>query len=352
MGVQWVRLEFQAQFLSQATPAVLAGPGGLLNYVDLKHYDTLLALLCGGDPPIAVLGLLDYKTLASDVWRADPRLGDAYAARFTAVAALLARYYADRVGHWEIWNEPDFADSYLAPAVYARLLGAVSAALKAQDGALQVVFGGLGGVDWPAVDYLQQVLAALPNGALPFDIFALHPYPSQQFRRNGQIIRDPSYLHYQAPTVLAPFMAALRAAGYGDRPIWITEIGWNRAADSANPATLTCRRVYETMVTGAEQAAYVPTQFDILFKETAWDTGAPGVAKIFWYQYADVGLSLSEGECQGWRGEAGGPQRVVDWWYGLYSGTDRTQALYEPTPNLAACTYRAYPEPEALNACQ
>ena len=214
-GVQWVRLEFQSPLLPAVTPAFLDGPGGLLSYVDLKHYDTLLHLLCTGEAPIAVLGLIDYNTVLSNAWRGGTRLDDGYLARFTAVAALLARYFEDRIGHWEIWNEPDFADSFLLPEEYVRLLAAVSTAMKAQDGTLQVVFGGLGGVDWPALNYLRQVLAALAwRLSAPFDIFALHPYPSKQFQYNGQIVRDPSYLHAQTPTVLAPFMAALRAAGW------------------------------------------------------------------------------------------------------------------------------------------
>ena len=106
------------------------------------------------------------------------------------------------------------------------------------------------------------------------------------------------------------------------------------------------------MVTGADQAAFLPALFDILFKESAWDTGVPAVTKIFWYQYADTGLSLSEVECQGWPHGAGGPERIVDWWYGLYSGIDHTRNLVEPTPNLSACTYRAYPDAAALQACE
>jgi hypothetical protein len=261
------------------------------------------------------------------------------------------RYYADRVAHWEVWNEPDFSATYLTPAAYAQLLSAAYATIKQEDGAAQVLFGGLGGVDRNAAGYLQQVLALLPPGQNAFDIFAIHPYPSKQFVRAGGMIRDPSYLHYSAPTVLEPFLQFLAAAGRTDIPIWVTEIGWNRAADSANPATLTCSTVNETMVTGPEQALYLPVQMDILFKETAWASGIPSVSKIFWYQYGDVGLNVSESQCAGYDWPSDPRARVVDWWYGLYSGTDPAQGIDETQPNLSACTYQAYPDPDAINLC-
>lgn len=36
----------------------------------------------------------------------------------------------------------------------------------------------------------------------------------------------------------------------------------------------------------------------------------------------------------------------VDWWYGLYSGTDATITV--PQPNLARCTFAKYPNFETV----
>jgi hypothetical protein len=142
----------------------------------------------------------------------------------------------------------------------------------------------------------------------------------------------------------------MRAAGHAPRPIWITELGWNRAADSANPATLACQAVYETMVTGIQQAAYLPQQFDILFNEVEWSPGVPAVAKIFWYQYMDVGIAMDDAACRGRQANGGAPH-VVDWWFGLYSGTDGAAGVLEPQPNLVECSFRAYPHADELAAC-
>jgi hypothetical protein len=144
-------------------------------------------------------------------------------------------------------------------------------------------------------------------------------------------------------------MEVMRAAGHGERPIWVTELGWNRGADSTNPATQACRRIAATMVTGEEQARYLPEGFDILFKETGWADEISGVVKVFWYQYADVGLATSEAECNG--RAAGGAPSIVDWWFGLYSGTDATVGILEPQPNRVECTFRAYPDADAIGAC-
>jgi hypothetical protein len=349
-GAQWVRLEWQAHLHIAGNVADLWGPATLLNYIDLRHYDALLAQLCAPEQPIAVLALLDYWTLPDQSWKRTGRLGETHQEAMSAITSLLVRYYADRVGYWEIWNEPDYQATYVAAGDYAQLLTRLSAAIKQADGRAQVLFGGLGSADWVAANYFRQVIRLLPADPVPYDVFAIHPYPSQEFRRAGRLIRDPSYLRHTAPTVLEPFLAIMREAGHAPRPIWITEIGWNRAADSSNPQTLACQAVYETMVTGAEQAAYLPQQFDILFKEVAWEPDSAAVTKIFWYQYMDVGLAIADAACRGGR-YTGGPQRVVDWWFGLYSGTDWAAGVLEPQPNLVECSFRAYPDAAAISRC-
>lgn len=350
-AVGWVRLEFESRMPPEVPAAALEGVGGQLSYFDFQHYDTLLDLLCAEPQPVGVLALLDYKTMLDPSWRANGRPATSWQSSFLAHTRQLVRYYRDRVAYWEIWNEPDFSVSYLAPGAYAQLLSNVYAVIKQTDRGAQVLSGGLGGIDRNAANYLQQMLAQLPPDRSAFDIFAIHPYPSRQFAQNGMMIRDPSYLHYLAPTVLEPFLQILAAAGLSNKPIWVTEIGWNRAADSTNTATLTCNSISQGMVTGPEQALYLPVQMDILFKETAWAPGVPSVTKIFWYQYGDVGLTMTDSQCQGVDWPADPRARVVDWWYGLYSGTDPAHGIVEPQPNRSECTFRAYPDAGNVNRC-
>jgi len=344
LGVQWVRVEMQGRAGSAPEPLILSGRGGLLGYVDLKHYDTLFELLCRSEAPIAVLGLLDNMLTPADDWR-NRQNAAAYRQGFTALTALLARYYADRVHAWEVWNEPDHVNSYLPPGDFAALLAEAGAAIRRNVPAARIVSGGLSSVGAAAVTYLRQTLAALARLVAPgagFDVAGVHLYPG--IDHCATPVRAPTFLYGDTPTVLVGLMRVLAAAGYADRPLWVTEIGWNRAGDSDNPATHACPCVAATLVTSVEQAAYLPQAFDILLRESAWPSTAPGVSKVFWYQYADVGVSAAAAGC----GDVGG---VIDWWYGLYSGIDGDAGIREPLPNYAACTFRAWPDAAAVAAC-
>ncbi|HAJ37413.1 MAG TPA: hypothetical protein DCL15_17220 [Chloroflexi bacterium] len=346
LGVQWVRVELQGRAGSAPAGLMLTGRGGMLGYVDLKHYDTLFELLCRSESPIAVLGLLDNMLMPTDGWR-NRQAAATYRQAYTTLTALLARYYADRVHAWELWNEPDHVNTYLPPGDFAALLVEAGAAIRRSVPAARIVTGGVSSVGPAAVAYLRQTLAALTGLVAPgagFDVVGVHLYPDVEYCSGARPVREPTFLYDDEPTILVRLMRVLAAAGYADRPLWVTEIGWNRAADSDNPATHACACVAATLVNGSEQAAYLPQAFDILVRESAWPSTAPGVTKVFWYQYADVGLSAAAAGC----GDVGG---VVDWWYGLYSGIDSAAGILEPQPNRAACTFRAWPDAAAVAAC-
>jgi hypothetical protein len=352
LGVNWVRLEIQAPLPAASDGAALHGAAGLLTYVDLQYYDRLLHALCHAGRPMAVLGLIDYATVHDHSWRAAGKVSRALATGFAAQAQALAAYFGDRIGVWEIWNEPDFSANFLRPEEYHTLLAASYAAIKQRDPSMQVLFGGLGSADRVALGYLRRFVAAGLGTPAPFDIFALHPYPSQEFRRAGALIRDASYLQAVTPTVLAPFLELLQELGKAGIPIWITELGANRAGDSRNPATQSCVRVYETMVGEQEQAIFLYQAYETLARGVRWPDGDPAVDKIFWYQYYDVGLAVPETECLIQPAAASpGASRIVDWWYGLYSGTDPAQGVTEPSPHLAACVFQAWPDTVRVAGC-
>lgn len=348
-GVHWVRVEWQGRAGNGVRAATLSGRAAQLGYIDLKHYDILLALLCSGEPEIAVLALLDYATSPDDGWRHRPKQAR-YRAAFVEQAEFLARYYGDRVRAWEIWNEPDHSNTYLPPAEFARLLAAAASAIKRVAPDALIVSGGLSSAGVAAAAYLRQTLSALVSTSpdAGFDVLGVHLYPTIEYRNGAQVIREPSYLYAHQPTVLARLMRVLAAAGFADLPIWVTETGWNRAGDSGNAANLACSLIAAKMVTGVEQAAYLPALFDILYKETGWSDTIPGVEKIFWYQYNDVGLTAQEAGCND---DGIAPTAVVDWWYGLYSGIDPAAGIVEPQSNRVACTFLAYPDAEAIDRC-
>ena len=363
-GVQWVRLEFKVQPAVRQALAGLPEGTGALN-IDTRFYDNVIGHLCSTGT--GVLGLVDYESLTDRRWEETEQVDDAYLDAFANVTQMLVNRYLLAIRYWEIWNEPDFKETRLQPASYGQLLRRAYDTVKATDSDDVVLHGGLGGADQTMHDayFLELVDRLDAVSPRPFDIFAIHPYPSGDYRAgNGSVLVDPlSYLPYEPPSILKKFMDGLTSIGVGNRPIWVTELGWNRAKDSTSENTKSCALINQTMVSGVEQAIYLYRGFDFLFKRTAWDSGAPSVQKVFWYQYMDVGRNVPEAQCatatqaaSSWYGsysalfaEPAAPQRLVDWWFGLYSGTDGTTPL--PVPHDSACTFQHYPDERTLFTC-
>lgn len=352
--VHWVRLEFTLPPADLMRSGTDLGPQGV-SHVDLRHYDRLVDMLCAN--AIAVLALVDYQTLARQDWHVNT---SAYIADFTAATRQLATYFQDRIRYWEVWNEPNFALSGIDPGAYAQLLIATYDTIKAIEADDKVVFAGLaqatGQVAGNSNDYFGAVSLALGarQNPAPYDVFALHPYPSNEYTVKGKVVVDPSiYLRWEQPTTIHKFFTTMTQNGKENQPIWITEMGWNRAADSTNPITKACPAVNQTMVTGSQQALYAVRSFDILFKETGWSATIPAVNKIFWYQYADVAIPASAcaaaiaagstpASLVAYRTNNAAPSQAADWWFGLYSGIDWSKGgVIEP--NGVQCAFRQYP---------
>jgi hypothetical protein len=331
--VGWVRLEF------------INEPNTTGSGVSRKDYDLLVDTLCAHDIP--VLGLVDYQTLERMDWQTDE-----YRAEFTHVVTGLVEYFDDRIGAWEVWNEPDFSGTRLDPPVYANLLSATYDAIEATEPDDLVLFGGLGSADPNADDYLRDCYGEF-GGSGPFDVFALHPYISTEYRyTDGRLMLDPQdYMHYEPPTIIQKFLDRLTSEGDGGKDLWATESGWNSA--KGVPAGDNCPAIAEQLVSRVEQANYLTSGFDILFNEPEWNPGAPAITKIFWYQFSDTtgavecNPTLAAGAGQGrqwspsWNASSNAllsPQLdTVPWYFGLYD-SDRK-------PKLAQCHYRCYPDP-------
>ncbi len=356
-GVHWVRLEFVAT----SSPTA----GNPISQIDLAYYDQLVNSLCQAG--IATLGLVDYQTLKRSDWAISNTVSADYLNEFTTVAAGLSDHFADRIGVWEIWNEQDLAGTALKEESYARLLHdtfwAIQNAAKTEaDGADQVVFGGLGRIDKRALGYLRNVYEELntryPDERHPFDILALHPYSSELYG----IETDPA-IYFRWPegegsTIIYKFLKLMAENGDTNMPIWITELGWNRAISDKPSAS--CPAISSGLVSEEEQVEYFNQGFDILFRETDWNgvaTPQPeqpspiqpspiqSVSKIFWYQYRDTGVLVDCGTLNQQRArpiatvvaiEAADNREVrpVAWWFGLYNGAFQ--------PNQVQTAFRCY----------
>jgi hypothetical protein len=324
LGVAWVRLGFQAQS----------------GVIDLLDYDRMIDTLCAHG--IRVLGLLNHEMLTrQDYQQADKTQMAAYRQEFATTAGLLARYFAGRVGAWEVWNEPNLAEgAYLSPADYAQLLQQTYQIIKVTTPQVPVLFGGLASSWRDSADYLQAVYDVLDEqlqGARPFDHLAVHPYPRKREGPNPQIYFYADQAQGYA-TILDKFLQIMADHGDGDKTIWISEIGFNSAKRSVQrPSCLGGVLVQEE-----EQASYLKQSFDLLLTQVKlWGKPEqPGVEKIFWYQYMDVGAA---NPCFSLPRAAQNAQ--TDWWFGLYRGD-------KVTPKPVMCAFAAYPRAcgEALPA--
>jgi hypothetical protein len=175
--------------------------------------------------------------------------------QFVRFAEAVASRYGRYIHHWEIWNEPDnpvFWRPAPDPRAYTALLRDTAAAIRRIDPQAKILIGGLNPFD---TSFLQGVADA--GGWPSFDILAIHPYV------------DPAAPEAGSIGASADGVRAL-AKRYGERPIWVTEIGWSSGPGDRD----------RTGQTSAQQQA------DYLVRATLllWRAG---IERIFWYTLKD-----------------------------------------------------------------
>jgi len=131
---------------------------------------------------------------------------------------VVGRYHAS-LRCWEVWNEENIGfwkdTSQQRAAHYAELLRVTHAAVKAVDPRLQVLLGGLAGVD---IEYLDSLYAH--GAAAAFDILNVHPY-----RYPG----PPESISGSRPPLVDQIQQlrdAMTRNGDTQKPVWFTEVGW------------------------------------------------------------------------------------------------------------------------------
>jgi len=171
--------------------------------------------------------------------------------------------YGHRLGGVIVWNEPNLAlewhDTTPDPAAYAAMLARVYPVVKAVAPDLPVIAAGLAFTAGDTVsaindlDYLSALYAA--GAAVHFDILAAHPYGF------GRPPADPPRADRLNMRRLELYRAIMEAAGDGNKPIWITEMGWRTAAPVAADRW--------QVVTPAQQRVYTLLAIDWL-AQYAW----------------------------------------------------------------------------------
>jgi hypothetical protein len=187
--------------------------------------------------------------------------------QFSDLMRALARRYRGRVGYWELWNEPDHPHTWSGTLEqYVRLIlqpGATG--LREIDPGCRILLGGLAS---PA--RLPEIYAA--GGGPFFDIVSIHLYPARP---------TPGPVR----AAVRHTRSIMRAAGDGDRPIWLSECGiasrppsdpsgFGGATDEAGQARF-IRALYQTVA--VEAICYYQ-----LADTTIFDSADTPLKQVYW----------------------------------------------------------------------
>lgn len=150
---------------------------------------------------------------------------------FAHFVELFAARYAGRVDRLIIWNEPNVAFEWgfqpIDPGRYVRLLEAVEPAARRGNPDVIIVAGALAPTVEPAgsqfgmndLDYLRGLYEA--GMADHYDMLAIHTYG---FRFPANEAPAPDLLSHRRAELLRAIMVEY---GDGDKPVVISEMGWN-----------------------------------------------------------------------------------------------------------------------------
>lgn len=184
------------------------------------------------------------------------------------------------VAGYEVWNEPDenmFWHPAPDPFKYTAMLQAAYAGIKAGDAAAPVIAGPMTGNDY---GWLQSLYAAGASGS--FDVVAVHTDtacldrgPDEFYRENGVLARY-TFLGYRT------VHDTMVAHGDGNKPIWMTELGWS----STGGGPTSCTRGQwagqkPSGVTEAAQATYLTKAYSCLAND-------PYVGLADWFTLRDT----------------------------------------------------------------
>lgn len=178
---------------------------------------------------------------------------------------LIVSHYRGKIRHWEVWNEPDFAEVFwgASTADYYQLLKVAYQVIKSVDRNNQVLLGGLAYWYNPAfLEELTDLMMADPTARenrYYFDILVWHAYtrPSDVWDRVTQ-------------------SRELLARTVGPRPIWVNEAN----VPAWEESSLHNFRPYPLSASLQEQAHYIIQSFAYAV--------AAGADKLFVYRFQDT----------------------------------------------------------------
>ncbi len=203
---------------------------------DFSGYDR--AVDRAGEAGMEFIGLLAYgNPWASSQTDSDDKYPPDDPADFAAYVGATVSHFRGRMHRWEVWNEQNagyrFWKPSADPGAYGALLKAAYLAARQADPGAEVAFGGtffapqgLSG----SIDFIRAVFEAHPDLGDYFDAMAFHPYmlyPPSVAPESKESRPPFDYIEQRTLTeMIADVRSLLAEHGMGDKPIWITEMGW------------------------------------------------------------------------------------------------------------------------------
>ena len=246
-GVQSARIDAQWYFMERQK--------GIYQSRYLSRFDYAIAGMRARniEPLIVVTGAPTWAS-GSSVMTAPPLDFNDY----NSFLVFLIKRYSGQVSQYEIWNEPTggWAWTNPDPVRYTQLLKSAYTAAKNADESVTILGGSISNTD--KGDFLQRMYQA---GAKDyFDVLSAHFYgdgDSHGWRTPEQIFKDFN----------ANIVSQMAKAGDGDKPIWITETGYNTAVNVGS--------------TPAAQADYLTRQY------TQMQSHVPTAARLYTFILRD-----------------------------------------------------------------
>jgi chitodextrinase len=179
-------------------------------------------------------------------------------------ARWMAERYAGKVQAYEVWNEPDPAQTFWqgTQQQYVNLIRAAYPAFHAGDPSTRVV---LGGPTWNNDQWIRGLYNLGVKGS--FDVLATHPY-------QGKADEPPEHADDGNPWWFTHLPAVRKVqSDFADlKPIWFTEFGWSQHANAANQPN------WSRGVTAQQQADYAIRALNYT------KAHYPYVEVAFWYK--------------------------------------------------------------------
>ena len=230
-GVKWTREEFNYSMIEKE-PGVYG----------FSFFDRIAETAARHG--ISIYGLLGYWSPFIEQPYSEEGIG-----AYCDYARATVRHFKDRIRHWEIYNEPNIFFWSGPKELYPELVRRAYAVIKEEDPEACVLAISTAGIDRA---FIRKVVE---TGA-PFDALTVHPYRGDLLEK--KFIRE---LHGAAALV-------------GERPVWITEMGWS------------------TQINGGKSER---EQAQLLARAYLTAVGA-GTRSMGWYNFRNDGEDLSYNE--------------------------------------------------------